>query len=763
MSTSKLFEKLGSFTAKRSTLVLVATLLLLIPGLVAASTIGMEIGLDTFVSSDTDLYRDYETYLEAFPRSSVIVVLITGDVTDFQVLQAMSRLEETLEEGGNVSRVTSLSGVVKNATREFTGNAHIPTNQAEIEQIIAQLPQDVREGLMPDKRHTFVLVEMPATIDIEIAERTVTQVENAVDWADFPPSVDLVVTGEPALGTQMKEEMSSGLNIMILAASLLMVVILWLVFSHVRWRLLPFAGVIIGVIWTFGATGLFGVPLTMVSMAVFPLLIGIGIDYSIQLHNRIDEEVKQKKSARMAVSESLKNVTPALGIAVLAAVLGYSALFISPLPMIRQFGMMSLIGIILCCLAAVFFLTPLLYKLYHRAIKGGNVFTETRVKKEGGGRIEQALGKVSVASAKYPVFVLVVVVLLTILGYTYDQKVGITLEERDFVPSDMPAIVQMKRFESLVERTMPLTLLVRGDDVTSPKVLNWMDEFGEYEIERRDEVKSASSIASLIKQVNGGSIPNTNGEISMVLEKIPEQQKAQYISGRGLAVLNLDTVLEMTEGRLLIDGIEQDLAWKQPPAGVRVSITGQMVLFSSIWDAMTTGRLRMTFIGAMAILLGLLAIYRDWLRALLPVVPVALATGLAGGAMYILGIKYTPLAATLGALIIGLGAEYYILVTTRYFEERKKGNTPIEAIRTSTSKVGMAILSSGATTAAGFAVLVLSGFPILESFAIITVVIFILLIVLTFTVLPALLVPLDRWRTSRRERLAQQAVYQIQY
>lgn len=140
--------------------------------------------------------------------------------------------------------------------------------------------------------------------------------------------------------------------------------------------------------------------------------------------------------------------------------------------------------------------------------------------------------------------------------------------------------------------------------------------------------------------------------------------------------------------------------------------------------------------------------------------PVALATGLAGGVMYILGIKYTPLAATLGALIIGLGAEYYILVMTRYFEERKKGNTPIEAIQTSTSKIGMAILSSGATTAAGFAVLILSGFPILESFAIITVVIFILLIVLTFTVLPALLVPLDQWRTSRRERLAQQAVYQ---
>ena len=46
----------------------------------------------------------------------------------------------------------------------------------------------------------------------------------------------------------------------------IMVVIL-LVFFDVRWRLLPLAVVLIGVIWAFGLAGYLGIPLTLVTIA----------------------------------------------------------------------------------------------------------------------------------------------------------------------------------------------------------------------------------------------------------------------------------------------------------------------------------------------------------------------------------------------------------------------------------------------------------------------------------------------------------------
>ena len=69
-----------------------------------------------------------------------------------------------------------------------------------------------------------------------------------------------------------------------------MIVIL-LVLFNVRWRLLPLGIVLIGVIWAFGLAGYLGIPLTLVTISGLPVMLGIGIDYAIQMHARVEEEV----------------------------------------------------------------------------------------------------------------------------------------------------------------------------------------------------------------------------------------------------------------------------------------------------------------------------------------------------------------------------------------------------------------------------------------------------------------------------------------
>lgn len=755
MSVAKLFEKLGTIIGNRSTLVLAVALLLLLPSLAGASLITMETGLDTLVSTDSEVYQDYEAYHQTFlPTETIVVLLTADDILDFHVLTAMSRLEDTLGEERNITRVTSLASVIKGAVKEYYGEALIPPNKVQVRQITGQLPQDLRQSLMPDEQHAIVAVEISATSSDKDMERVLHQVECAVDWADFPPNVGVTVTGDPVFATQLRDEMSSSLGVTLLVACLLMLLILWFIFRHVRWRLLPFAAVIVGVVWTFGTMGFLGIPMTMVSMAAFPLLIGVGIDRAIQLHNRLDEEIKSNKSVKTAIVESVKKVGPAVGLAVIAAILGFMALFTSPVPMIRDFGKLSIIGLALCYLAAIFFLVPLLYKLYQRVEKKGGVDNRrSKDKRQSQGAIARGLGGISVRAARYPLIVLLIAGSLCAIGYFYDQKVEVALDEKDLAPPSMPAAIEMKSWEHLVGGiTLPLNIIVKADDVTSPEVLNWMDEFGQYEVELRDEVKGVSSLASLVKQANQGRIPDTSAEISLILERIPEQQKGRYIQGKSAAALNFDILftdpLEIGTAR---DYIERDLSWKQPPVGVDITIAGRYLVVASVLSAMTTGRLGMTSLSLVLIFLGLLVIYRDWIKALIPVIPVALVTGFTGGAMYLMGLQYNPLTATLGALALGLGAEYTILVMARYFEERDKGETPFEAIETATQRVGVAIASSGITSIAGFGALILSGFPILRGFGIITVVIFVLVLLVTFTVLPALLVPLDRWRSARRK------------
>lgn len=98
-----------------------------------------------------------------------------------------------------------------------------------------------------------------------------------------------LVSGKPVLNYDIKSSMMNSMKTMMMISGIIMIIVLLVLFP-VPFRLLPLAIVLIAVVSTIGIMGLVGIPLTMVSMAVFPVLIGLGIDYSIQFHNRYMEE-----------------------------------------------------------------------------------------------------------------------------------------------------------------------------------------------------------------------------------------------------------------------------------------------------------------------------------------------------------------------------------------------------------------------------------------------------------------------------------------
>ena len=69
-----------------------------------------------------------------------------------------------------------------------------------------------------------------------------------------------------------------------------MALTLLLVFRS-RLRLLPLAVALAAAALTFGLLGLVGGSLTMASIAVLPILIGLAVDYAIQFQARFDEAV----------------------------------------------------------------------------------------------------------------------------------------------------------------------------------------------------------------------------------------------------------------------------------------------------------------------------------------------------------------------------------------------------------------------------------------------------------------------------------------
>jgi hydrophobe/amphiphile efflux-3 (HAE3) family protein len=448
--------------------------------------------------------------------------------------------------------------------------------------------------------------------------------------------------------------------------------------------------------------------------------------------------------------------------------LGFFSLFTSSVPMIQDFGKLLLIGIMMCYLSSIFVGVVILSILDKYADKNPLRKIAKKIKlpnpekkkkpeeeKKGSRLIGRILQKTTDMTIKYDIIVLGIACLLCFGGLYLDQSVPIQTDVQTFVPQDMPALVDLRHMGDIMGGNDELNLIIKVEDTASPDVLKWIDKFSEHEVDSNSHIYSASSIVDLVKEYNEGVIPDTSQEIENIYSKIPEGQKDRYMYGKNMLLLNFNignavADIKVTGIQELRNIVEQDIQWMPAPPGTAVTITGNNVVFTEVITALTSGRVAMTFLGLVLVLIGLFIVYRDWVKALVPVIPMIIVIGWSGGVMSFLNISYTPLTATLGALILGVGSEYAILMMERYFEEKDKGLHPMEAIHMASSKIGSAIIASGATTVFGFMALLASPFPMIADFGTVTVIDIVLALLATFVVFPPLIIFLDTWRDKRK-------------
>jgi predicted RND superfamily exporter protein len=175
-------------------------------------------------------------------------------------------------------------------------------------------------------------------------------------------------------------------------------------------------------------------------------------------------------------------------------------------------------------------------------------------------------------------------------------------------------------------------------------------------------------------------------------------------------------------------------------------VVGLPVLAADANSALEGNRYLLTLAGLAAVALTLLAVYRSARRALVPLVPIVLATGWAALGLAIAGVQLNPMSATLGALVIAIATEFSVLLAARYEEERAPGVPAGAALRRAYSRTGMAVLASGITAIAGFAALIATDIRMLREFGIVTVIDLGVALIGVLVILPAALV----WAEGRR-------------
>jgi hydrophobe/amphiphile efflux-3 (HAE3) family protein len=582
-----------------------------------------------------------------------------------------------------------------------------------------------------------------------------------------------VVTGIPVVVDALATSVQHSIFILLGAALLIMAATLALVF-RTSMRLLPLGLALAAAAMTYGFLSLAGFDLTMASIAALPVLIGLAVDYAIQLQARFDESRGEHLDPGAAARAAAVRGGPLVAGAALATAAGFLVLLLSPVPMVHGFAITVIVGIVLALACAATAGLATLSRWTERTPAAADVppllprarasvrSAWERVAWSGTGEtVADAAGTAAAWAGRRgraaldfaldrPRNVLVASLALAALGWAADTQTHVGSDVRNLVPQNMQALRDINALQKETGVSGEVDVVVHGADLTRPDVIAWMTAVQQRVLathgyhdgdtcrqkKNPPELCPALSLTDLFR-----SAPGSQVDARALLAAVPPYFSQAVISADrttanlafGIHLQGLDTQ------KAIVDDIRSQL---NPPAGVSAEVAGLPVLAAESNGKLSSGwRRALTLLaGLSAVFLVLLAIRRKVEFAAVPLIPIAFATGWSALILFVIGIPLNPMSATLGALVIAISTEFSVLLSARYREERERGEAPEDAIDYAYRSTGAAVLASGATAIAGFAALIASNIEMLRQFGIVTVVDLTVSLLGVMVVLPAALV-----------------------
>ncbi len=632
--------------------------------------------------------------------------------------------------------------------------------------------------------------------------------------AAFDTQPSYVVSGVPVVFEGLAQELSTQIFILLAAALAAMVITLAAVFRSPL-RLLPLAIALGATGIVFGFLSLAGGSLTMASIAVLPVLIGLSVDYAIQFQARFLEAVRAGSSPPRAAVEAAARGGPVIATAGLATVAGFAVLVLSPIPMVRGFALLLVLGIVVAFALALTVGLSALSLLSTRRVLGtppedsspprvrlaavraqvrrpfrpssrlGAAFVRpsaavaraaASLRATGGalGSGGRAAGRRALAvSIAAPGRVLAIAALVAVVGWGVGTRIPVISDIRQLVPQDLPALQNVDQLEQATGISGLTYVTVTAPDLTDPAVISWMHDFQQRVLVRHGfGGKNPSCKAAQTQICPETSLPDflyAGGQTAPSRQRIRDDLRLlpQYLAqalvttdpatgkpgNTGVITFGIK-VMPFDQQKELIDDIRAQVnppgTGNDPPPGVSAQVLGLPVLAADANSALSGSRYLVTIAGLLAVALVLIAAYRSAKRALVPLIPIVLATGWSSLVLWVARVPLNPMSATLGALVIAIATEFSVLLSARYHEERHRGGTMGEALRRAYARTGAAVLASGVTAIAGFAVLVFTNIRMLRDFGLVTVFDLGVALVGVLLVLPAALV----WSEGGFEPLA---------
>ncbi len=301
-------------------------------------------------------------------------------ITDETAIRAQEELASFVQERvPGVSHVIGLPLWVKLANYTSSGAEpdafRLPENSAEFalywrgiaatqgELLSITVSEDQQTALL-----NFVIEGDPlAAGSRQVGAKLTQAIEEYANWEgkrfDVLETDNLTPVGLASGIGNIDQILSRDLLLLAPLACLLLAAFLFLAFRSLKDTLAALTLLLTALVWTFGAVGWLGLPLNIVNVTLFPLVLGVGIDYTIHVLNAYSDVRGRADTQKEIAQEVAKEVASRTGVALLMATLitvaGLLALTLSGVPGMVGLGIFAAVSMVFLLLLALTLLPAL--------------------------------------------------------------------------------------------------------------------------------------------------------------------------------------------------------------------------------------------------------------------------------------------------------------------------------------------------------------------------------------------------------------------
>ena len=640
--------------------------------------------VSSFYYPDTPGMTEFRIVESDFMGVDTVAILIEAD----RVLARDVLEEDVLEMTAEiVDAVSIVPGV-------FSVSSILDLGKSR-EEIMSRSPTVIAKYVNREHQYSVVTAELDSA---EVPDRAqlVETFQKTVEKVDKAKGTEVTVTGSVAIFYAWDQAVKTGFAKSIIISALAIAVVLFFVFRNPVTAGFTMVPIFVAVLAAFGTMHFIHIPLNFLTVMFGAVTLGLGVDYSIHLVQRYHEEVERgnENALNVAVAKVGRN-TIFTGLTTMAA---FSSMAVAGLRLVADYGLMSLIAISFSALSVLLFLPSFL--VLDSKI-GGKTFDLSKISNALGlrGFIPTLMTKLSDFSVRKPIAVIFLLAVALVPVFYGMSQIETMTDDDMWLPQDMPAVKANNIIEDEFVKYRHTMILVQADDIRTHEVLGTMAEIKEG-VEDVPRVVAVTSIASLLNPV-----PDEKKEIERKIAALPFDLRRQYVTNdytNGLMLIKIDREMDETEYIVLLEEIKDVLDYVEMPGDVVFVPAGMDIVGSQIEEIMGKDKVQSTLLSLVLVIILLFLALRSFMGIILALLPVLLTIIFAMGTMGFLGIPEGFLTLMIPTLLLGLGIDYSIHFITRYKEERERGEKLEDALRITSSTVGVSIALTTITTTLGF-------------------------------------------------------------